>query len=374
MKHFIRFSAIIFLVFISSCVPPQQEAPDEYTEVSNQEFYDQLSPYGHWIQGPLGEYVWIPEAGPDFVPYSTNGYWVWTDSYGWVWTSDYSWGWAPFHYGRWDYDNGYGWYWVPDHVWGPAWVCWRGYPGYYGWAPLRPGISIEIALSGGYDPDDRWWTVCDGRYFGHREMRDHFEHGRGNEHTGRIRGGESRVIGNAPDVKGGKRGFITGPAKEQIEAITLTPVQAVKINQTARPAEAVTGNTLNIYRPQTERTAAPKLQQNQPSQQTGSDSKNQSPRNRQAPRSVTTPQDIHDLHEQANPQGERKLAPSQKPRDNAPAERRANVSQNKIPPLRARLPRCAHRSNQRQKATRNPREDQSRGSRRGDRMPSSDLL
>src|SRR5579872_2213465 len=218
MKHLIKFSAVLLVVFCS-CVPPQQqEVPDENAQVSYQEFYDQLSPYGHWVQHPQYGYVWIPEAGPDFVPYSSGGYWVWTDAYGWTWTSDYQWGWAPFHYGRWDFADEYGWYWVPDYTWGPAWVAWRQCPGYYGWCPLRPGISIEFAIGGRYDPDDWWWTGCDGRYMGGREMRDHFEHGqRGDGHggyvgdrgvIGRIRGGESRAVGNAPEVGSGNRGLI----------------------------------------------------------------------------------------------------------------------------------------------------------------------
>jgi len=336
MKNIVKFSLFLLLGFLSSCVPPQQETPDEYTEVSNQDFYEELSPYGHWIHRPDGVYVWIPEAGSDFVPYSTNGYWIWSDSYGWVWTSDYAWGWAAFHYGRWDYDPYYGWYWIPDHLWGPAWVCWRGYPGYYGWAPLRPGISIDIALSGGYDPGDDWWTVCDGRYFGHREMRDHFQHGR--ENTGRIRGGESRVIGNAQNVGGGKRGFITGPAKDQVEAITHTPIQSVKIVTSNKPGESVSGSTLNLYRPQPQRVAIPRgpqTQQTQPSDNTATPRSQPTPqtppaqnngrvRNQEAPRSVTTPQDIHDLHEQAKPPGERhatpppQQAPREQPRQSSP--------------------------------------------------------
>jgi hypothetical protein len=72
--------------------------------VSFQMFYDQLSPYGQWVNDPNYGYVWIPDVGPNFQPYATNGYWTMTD-YGNTWVSDYEWGWAPFHYGRWLYDN-----------------------------------------------------------------------------------------------------------------------------------------------------------------------------------------------------------------------------------------------------------------------------
>ena len=52
-----------------------------------------------------------------------------------------------FHYGRWFYDPYYGWLWVPGYDWSPAWVTWRGGGDYYGWAPIRPGISISIGLA-----------------------------------------------------------------------------------------------------------------------------------------------------------------------------------------------------------------------------------
>ena len=126
----------------------QNRASAQQPDVSFQVFYDQLSPYGQWIDYPNYGYVWIPDAGSDFAPYSTRGHWIITD-YGFTWVSDYDWGWAPFHYGRWDYDNYYGWFWIPDNEWGPAWVSWRRADGYYGWEPMGPGISINISFGQG---------------------------------------------------------------------------------------------------------------------------------------------------------------------------------------------------------------------------------
>src|SRR5580693_9341748 len=80
--------------------------PPPPQEVSYQSFYDELSPYGNWIDYPGYGYVWMPNVGPEFKPYSSNGHWVFTDA-GWTWASDYDWGWATFHYGRWFYDNAY---------------------------------------------------------------------------------------------------------------------------------------------------------------------------------------------------------------------------------------------------------------------------
>ena len=153
--------AVLFAVLLSGECLLAQQASGQQVSVSFQVFYDELSPYGRWVEYPGHGYVWMPSGYRGFRPYETDGHWVFTD-YGWMWVSDYPWGWATVHYGRWDYDNVYGWYWVPDEEWGPAWVSWRRSPGYYGWAPLRPGISISIAFGSTYqEQDDRWVFVRD---------------------------------------------------------------------------------------------------------------------------------------------------------------------------------------------------------------------
>src|SRR6516162_9042894 len=147
------FYAIVSVVLLATaCHPtyvvqndPAPAAPPP-AEVSYQAFYDQLSPYGTWINYPGYGYVWMPNAGPGFKPYATSGHWVYTDA-GWTWNSDFGWGWAPFHYGRWFFDASYGWMWIPGYEWSPAWVSWRTNSEYYGWAPLGPGISVNVAFS-----------------------------------------------------------------------------------------------------------------------------------------------------------------------------------------------------------------------------------
>ena len=115
-------------------------------EPSYDEFYDELSPYGDWMDYPSYGRVWRPRVEPDFQPYGTNGRWEMTE-YGNTWVSDYPWGWAPFHYGRWTFDSYYGWVWIPGYEWGPAWVTWRSGGGYYGWAPLGPGMGLDININ-----------------------------------------------------------------------------------------------------------------------------------------------------------------------------------------------------------------------------------
>lgn len=126
----------------------QYVAPAAPAPVTSNYFYDTLSPYGTWVDLPGYGWCWQPTCSvidPGWRPYSHGGHWIYTDS-GWYWYSDYSWGWAPFHYGRWHRSPVCGWVWVPGSVWGPAWVTWRNYDTYCGWAPLPPEASWDVGL------------------------------------------------------------------------------------------------------------------------------------------------------------------------------------------------------------------------------------
>ena len=160
MKLKIKQLAIALAIVIAALINPKQISA-QGNNVNFQVFYDELSPYGDWVDYQNYGYVWIPNVGPDFVPYSTAGYWTLTN-YGWTWVSDYDWGWAPFHYGRWSYDNYYGWLWVPGNEWGPSWVNWRRADGYYGWSPMEPGISIYLSFGRAIQQVQRPLDVCKG--------------------------------------------------------------------------------------------------------------------------------------------------------------------------------------------------------------------
>lgn len=112
-------------------------------------FYQQLQPYGTWMQVADYGWCWQPTvvvSTPTWRPYADRGRWLHTDN-GWYWQSDYAWGWAPFHYGRWVLHSRSGWLWVPDTTWGPAWVVWRSSTAHCGWAPLPPS-AVFVAGSG----------------------------------------------------------------------------------------------------------------------------------------------------------------------------------------------------------------------------------
>ena len=115
---------------------PDYEVPvveQSEVEVTVELFYEELAPYGDFIEhGSLGR-VWAPHDA-SYVPYA-NGNWQYTE-HGFTWVSKDPFGWAVCHYGRWVWADR--WLWVPGTVWGPAWVIWRESDAVAGWAPMPP--------------------------------------------------------------------------------------------------------------------------------------------------------------------------------------------------------------------------------------------
>jgi hypothetical protein len=247
MRNLIRsIFTIVALLTILSINPSKAKA--QGPSVSFQVFYDNLSPYGTWVEYPAYGYVWIPDAEPGFSPYSTGGYWVWTD-FGWTWVSDYAWGWAPFHYGRWKYDGFYGWFWVPDYVWGPAWVCWRHSPGYYGWAPIEPGININVVIRGRYHPHHDYWCFMDEHYMGDRYGYQHYVPRTQNT----VIINQSRVVRYTYRDKSRNSTYISGPRRTDVQKVTGKTVNRVEVVERTDPGHGVKDNKMDIYRPRVEK-------------------------------------------------------------------------------------------------------------------------
>ena len=244
MKSKIKILAICLALLVFSVIFARQISAQQ-SEVSFQVFYDQLSPYGQWVDYPNYGYVWIPDAGSDFVPYSTGGHWIITD-YGMTWISDYNWGWAPFHYGRWDYNDSYGWFWIPDNEWGPAWVSWRRASGYYGWEPMGPGISISMSFGREYDSHNDHWIFVQDRYIDRSDMNRFYANRV--DHDRIVR--NSTIINNTYIDKGRHTTYVAGPAREDIQKSTGRRVNPVTVQENNKPGQEINNGQLRIYRPQ----------------------------------------------------------------------------------------------------------------------------
>lgn len=286
---------LAFLLFFSYSCAVQQKQQQQYSQnetVDFQIFYDELSPYGHWVDYSNYGYIWIPDVRREFTPYATNGHWVMTD-YGWTWVSDYRWGWAPFHYGRWDYDDYYGWFWVPDNEWGPAWVSWRSGNGYYGWAPMRPGMNIHNSFNDNYRDIGRWNFVRD-RDFGRRDIDRYFIN-RGN-YTTIIN--NTTVINNTTTDRRRNATYVSGPEEDNVQRATGRNINRVRIQDHERPGQKLDKDQLTIYRPEVQRTTT----------------------RRAAPPKVTDIQEIKPVRERGSGNQRRDVAPIENSRDQQPSE------------------------------------------------------
>jgi hypothetical protein len=272
MRKLIIYAGIAFAsLFLNACGPthvvvetaPQAPPPPPppAPEVSYQSFYDALSPYGQWIDYPQYGYVWMPNVGPDFKPYATNGNWVYTDG-GWTWASNYPWGWATFHYGRWFFEDGYGWMWIPGNEWAPAWVSWRQSSDYYGWAPLGPSVSISVSSGGGYNPPAHYWCFVPQQYVTSPHVNNYYVSEQQNvtiiNNTTVIHNTTivNNTVNNTTIVNNNVtnnhvtvNNYAGGPDPAEVSRVTGTPLRPVPLRESSTPGESTAGGGLTIYRP-----------------------------------------------------------------------------------------------------------------------------
>lgn len=249
MKKFINIFIIVSFSMAGCYTTGQVPQGDNYgysdnysnAPVSYETFYDQLQPYGNWVNYPEYGNVWQPNIQQGFRPYETGGHWVPTVD-GWAWASDYNWGWAPFHYGRWFFDQSIGWAWVPGYDWAPAWVTWGQYNDYYAWAPLAPGINISFGNS--WRAPGTYWSFVPRNCIGYSNLNRYASYGNYNTNVNNI------TIINNYNSYNQKEYYHRGPNYQEVEQFTHKPINPVAIASASKPGlSRVVNRQLQIYRP-----------------------------------------------------------------------------------------------------------------------------
>lgn len=218
--------------------------PENIAPITYQTFYDELSPYGDWIEYPGYQHVWSPRVDGDFRPYFTNGNWEYTDD-GWGWASDYDWGWAPFHYGRWLYEPQYGWLWIPGYEWSPAWVTWGEVDDYYAWAPLYPGVNVGYAYED-WMPNSIYWNIVPREHIYDRDLDRWAE----NREQDEIFVNRIHTLNNFNKTPLHNHYYSRGPEMKEVEKYTNRKIVPVSFKAVDRimPSKRE-GNTIQVYRP-----------------------------------------------------------------------------------------------------------------------------
>lgn len=200
----------------SAAAPPQ-------AAVGYDDFHEELSPHGRWVDTPEYGSVFVPTRQrqvSDWRPY-LYGQWVWT-SYGWTWASDEPFGWATYHYGRWAFGPSLGWMWVPGYTWGPAWVTWRYGEGAVGWAPLYPGY-VSWTTSYPYHLS-HWIFVGPTHFYGHPIHR-HWYRDRGSYYYSHSSWGRNWRSGERGRVYAGPpRGYVERRGSVRVVESRVVPV------------------------------------------------------------------------------------------------------------------------------------------------------
>jgi len=258
MKTYDKYKFSLFglaLVVFSFILSPVESKAQSF--VSFDVFYNELAPHGSWVHNPRYGQVWIPNVRRDFHPYVTRGRWVMTD-YGNTWVSDYSWGWAPFHYGRWYVDDYYGWAWVPGYDWGPAWVAWRSGGGHYGWAPLSPGLNVNVSINIGHRIPRRHWRYVPQRYISHARIYDYCIPPRRATHFYN----RTTIINNTY-VYNNQHHYYSGPQVREIERVTNRRVAVRQVRPAQRPGSpALRRGSVTMYQPGGRRGQTTRVQSN----------------------------------------------------------------------------------------------------------------
>lgn len=240
----------LFLMIFGGTLLYAPKADAQFFSITFQTFYSELSPYGTWVYRPDYGYAWVPNAGPDFFPYATNGDWVYTN-YGWTWVSYYQWGWAPFHYGRWMMDPYWGPMWVPGYEWSPAWVVWRSSGDYCGWAPLGPGISIDLAFGRNFIVPPDYWRFVHYRDFGKPHPDRYYV-----RHTDNVYIiNQTTVINNTYIDQDRNVRYMAGPPARDVEKYTGMRVSPVAVKDRTKPGQYVSGKEVELYRPRVEKSS-----------------------------------------------------------------------------------------------------------------------
>jgi len=186
------------------------------------DFQSALSPYGNWMNvGNYGQ-CWQPyNAGANFMPFTNDGYWEYTE-YGPTWASDQPWGWAAYHYGHWVFDPQYGWLWIPGYTWEAAPVQWAYGPGYIGWSPFMGAGFTNV----------NFWVFLNGNDWG-----DH-------PYQGRL------ILGNNASQFLNRADFHVQRApieRTQLEQIVHRPIRTVPVQQ---QTVQINGRTTRVVVPQ----------------------------------------------------------------------------------------------------------------------------
>jgi hypothetical protein len=140
-------------------------------------------------------------------------------------------------------------------------VTWRRAPGYFGWAPMGPGMSIGMSFGNNYNNNSNHWIFVNDRYFGRNNISRYYA----SQNDYDMLFSNSSVINNTYVDNSRHTTYVSGPTKSDVRGVTGRRVSTYAIQENNVPGQSLSNGQLTIYRPQimqnsdNERRSAPSV-------------------------------------------------------------------------------------------------------------------
>ena len=140
--------------------------------------------------------------------------------------------------------------WIPGNEWAPAWVSWRGSGEYYGWAPLGPQVSVNVALSS-YNPPPNYWNFVPRQYIGNPGWHNYYV----NENRNVTIISNTTIINNYSGTDRNRYAYAPGPDPNEVRRVSGNNFSTVQLREANTPGERISGSQYVIYHPRVSSTA-----------------------------------------------------------------------------------------------------------------------
>ena len=141
--------------------------------------------------------------------------------------------------------------WMPGNEWAPAWVSWRGSGDYYGWAPMEPRVTVDVALSS-YNPPSNYWNFVPRQYIGNPGWHNYNVDASRNVTII----SNTTVINNYSGTNRTRYAYAPGPDPNEVRRVSGNNFAQVQLRAANTPGERVSGSQYTVYQPRVNATVA----------------------------------------------------------------------------------------------------------------------
>jgi hypothetical protein len=128
--------------------------------------------------------------------------------------------------------------------------------GYYGWAPMEPGISLSATFGRAYDIHDDHWIFVKDRDIDRSDINHYYVSRADQDRIVR----HSSVINNTYVDSRRHTTYVIGPSRSEIQKVTGRKFNPVAVQEYNKPGQALSNGHFQIYRPAVVKTSSKEKQ------------------------------------------------------------------------------------------------------------------